>query len=140
MEALLSHSVEYRRTYLTAMIAVMAGVDCSSSHHLPQLAPVEEPVLPECLSLLLGNLEDQQGGPEFLSQALCSAGLLLSRWPDSRFLCALLLLHFIKESVPNRTTLPATLTLFTLCAKQAKDIHVPALVQHPGVPPFPRGP
>ncbi|XP_026199632.1 thyroid adenoma-associated protein homolog isoform X2 [Anabas testudineus] len=105
MEALLSHSVEYRRTYLTAMIAVMAGVDCSSSHHLPQLAPVEEPVLPECLSLLLGNLEDQQGGPEFLSQALCSAGLLLSRWPDSRLkismfqrLCSILECHRSPEA------------------------------------------
>lgn len=98
MEALLSHSVEYRRTYLTALVAVMAGVDSTLPHHLPQSPPLEEPVLPECLDLLLGNLEDQQGGPEFLSQALCAASLLLSRSSDSRFLCVLLLLYFVKQS------------------------------------------
>ncbi|XP_070821591.1 tRNA (32-2'-O)-methyltransferase regulator THADA [Chaetodon trifascialis] len=82
-EALLSHSVEYRRTYLAALAAVMAGGESALPQHLPQLAPLEEPVLPECLDLLLGDLEDQRGGPEFLSQALCAASLLLSRWPDS---------------------------------------------------------
>lgn len=85
-EALLSHSVEYRRTYLAALVAVMAGGDSSLPQHLPQWAPLEEPVLPECLDLLLGDLEDQRGGPEFLSQALCAASLLLSQWSDSRFL------------------------------------------------------
>ncbi|GAA6224743.1 thyroid adenoma-associated protein homolog isoform X1 [Lates japonicus] len=82
-EALLSHSVEYRRTYLAALVAVMAGGDYSLPQHLPQWAPPEEPVLPECLDLLLGDLEDQRGGPEFLSQALCAASLLLSQWSDS---------------------------------------------------------
>ncbi|XP_040897367.1 thyroid adenoma-associated protein homolog [Toxotes jaculatrix] len=79
MEALLSHSVEYRRTYLAALVAVMAGGDSTLPQHLPQSPPLEEPVLPECLDLLLGDLENQRGGPEFLSQALCAASLLLSR-------------------------------------------------------------
>lgn len=91
MEALLSHSVEYRRTYLAVLVAVMGGNYFTSPRHLPESVPLEEPVLPECLELLLGNLEDQQGGPEFLSQALCAAGLLLSQWPDCRFACVILL-------------------------------------------------
>lgn len=87
LEALLSQSEQYRRTYLTALVAVMTRADSTLPHHLP--------VPPECLDMLLGNLEDQQGGPEFLSLALCAASLLLSRWPDSRFLCALLLLDLV---------------------------------------------
>lgn len=79
-EALLSCRVEYRRTYLAALAAVM-GTDGDSAS-LPQ--HLEEPVLPECLDLLLGDLEDERGGPEFLSQALHVASLLLSQWPDSR--------------------------------------------------------
>ena len=79
-EALLSRRVEYRRTYLTALAAVM-GTDGDSAS-LPQ--HLEEPVLPECLDLLLRDLEDERGGPEFLSQALHVASLLLSQWPDSR--------------------------------------------------------
>ncbi|KAI3372852.1 hypothetical protein L3Q82_023303, partial [Scortum barcoo] len=82
-EALLSCSVEYRRTYLAALVAVMAGADSTLPQHLPQSTSLEEPVLPDCLDLLLGDLEDQRGGPEFLSQALCAASLLLSRWSDS---------------------------------------------------------
>ncbi|TDH12887.1 hypothetical protein EPR50_G00050690 [Perca flavescens] len=82
-EALLSHSVEYRRTYLAALVAVMAGGDTTLHQHLPQSTPLEEPVLPECLDLLLGDLEDQRGGPEFLSQALYAASLLLSQCSDS---------------------------------------------------------
>ncbi|XP_074494084.1 tRNA (32-2'-O)-methyltransferase regulator THADA isoform X3 [Sebastes fasciatus] len=78
-EALLSHSVEYRRTFLAALVAVMAGGNSTLPQHLPQSAPLEEPVLPECLDLLLGDLEDQRGGPEFLSQALYAASLLLSQ-------------------------------------------------------------
>ncbi|XP_070759925.1 tRNA (32-2'-O)-methyltransferase regulator THADA [Enoplosus armatus] len=76
-EVLLSHRVEYRRTYLAALVAVMGGGDSTLPQHLPQSAPLEEPVLPECLDLLLRDLEDQQGGPEFLSQALYAASLLL---------------------------------------------------------------
>ncbi|XP_034398095.1 thyroid adenoma-associated protein homolog isoform X2 [Cyclopterus lumpus] len=74
-EALLSVSGEYRRTFLAALVAVMAVGDST----LPQSAPMEEPVLLECLELLLGHLEDQRGGPEFLSQALYAASLLLSQ-------------------------------------------------------------
>lgn len=84
-EALLSRSVEYRRTYLAALAAVMARGDSSLPLHLPRSAPLVEPVLPECLDLLLGDLEAQRGGPEFLSQALYAASLLLPQGSDSRF-------------------------------------------------------
>uniref|UniRef100_A0A8D3AWE0 Si:ch211-225b11.4 n=1 Tax=Scophthalmus maximus TaxID=52904 RepID=A0A8D3AWE0_SCOMX len=90
-EALLSHSVEYRRTYLTALGAVLAA-DCSILlQRRPQTAPLQEPVMPECLDLLLGDLEDQRGGPEGLSQSLCAASLLLSQWSDSSRKIAMLL-------------------------------------------------
>ncbi|KAF3695800.1 Phosphoinositide-3-kinase-interacting protein 1 Kringle domain-containing protein HGFL Precursor [Channa argus] len=84
-EALLSHSVEYRKNYLAALIAVMAKDDYTSPHHLSQSVPLEEPFLPECLDLLLWNLEEQQGGPEFLSQALYAASLLVSRRSSSLY-------------------------------------------------------
>ncbi|XP_068995115.1 tRNA (32-2'-O)-methyltransferase regulator THADA [Embiotoca jacksoni] len=82
-EVLLSHSVEYRRTYLKALVVVMAGGCSTLSRHVLHVAPLEEPVLPECLDLLLLDLEAQRGGPEFLSQALSAASLLLSLWPES---------------------------------------------------------
>ena len=94
-EALLSHMVEYRRTYLAALIAVMTRGDSTILQHLPQSAPLEEAVLPECLDLLLGDLEDQRGGPEFLSNSLCATSLLLSQWSDSRFLHVLLSFFFV---------------------------------------------
>lgn len=84
-EALSSHSVEYRRTYLAALAAVTAGGDSTEPQHHPQSAPLEEPVLPQCLNLLLEDLEDQRCGSEFLSQALYATSLLLSKWPDCRF-------------------------------------------------------
>ncbi|XP_029018026.1 thyroid adenoma-associated protein homolog isoform X2 [Betta splendens] len=105
MEALSSHSVQYRRTYLTALVATMARADFASPHPPPQSALLEEPVLPECLDWLLGNLEEQQGGPESLSQALYAASLLLSQWPDSRLkasmmqrLCSVLERHRSPEA------------------------------------------
>uniref|UniRef100_A0A667ZTH9 Si:ch211-225b11.4 n=1 Tax=Myripristis murdjan TaxID=586833 RepID=A0A667ZTH9_9TELE len=77
-EALLSQCVEYRRSYLAALVAVMAaGGYCTSPGHPSQSAPLEQPALLECLELLLGDLEDQRGGPEFLSLALYAASLLL---------------------------------------------------------------
>uniref|UniRef100_A0A3B4GEH6 Thyroid adenoma-associated protein homolog n=1 Tax=Pundamilia nyererei TaxID=303518 RepID=A0A3B4GEH6_9CICH len=82
-EALLSRSVEYCRSYLAALVAVMARGDTASSQRVVLLAPLEEPVLLECLDLLLRDLEDQRGGPEFLSQAFSAASLLLSHWPQS---------------------------------------------------------
>ncbi|XP_067466068.1 tRNA (32-2'-O)-methyltransferase regulator THADA [Thunnus thynnus] len=84
-EALLSHCVEYHRTYLAALAAVMAGSDSTSPRCPPQSALLEESVLLECLDLLLGDLEEQRGGPEFLSQALYAANLLLSQRSDSSF-------------------------------------------------------
>ncbi|KAM3867515.1 tRNA (32-2'-O)-methyltransferase regulator THADA [Diretmus argenteus] len=81
-EALLSQCVEYRRTYLAALVAVMAaGGDSTLPQHPSQSAPLEGMVLLECLELLLGDLEGQRGGPEFLSQALYAASLLLSQCP-----------------------------------------------------------
>ncbi|KAM4616330.1 tRNA (32-2'-O)-methyltransferase regulator THADA [Polymixia lowei] len=78
-EALLSQCVDYRRTYLAALVAVMtAGGDSTFTLHPSQPAPLEGPDLLECLELLLGDLEDQRGGPEYLSQALCASSLLLS--------------------------------------------------------------
>ncbi|XP_019956479.2 tRNA (32-2'-O)-methyltransferase regulator THADA [Paralichthys olivaceus] len=83
-EALVSHSVEYRRTYLTALVAVMAtGTESSLPQHRPQSDSPQEPVLSECLDLLLGDLEEQRGGPEFLSQALCATSLLLPQCSGS---------------------------------------------------------
>uniref|UniRef100_A0A3Q1FE64 Si:ch211-225b11.4 n=1 Tax=Acanthochromis polyacanthus TaxID=80966 RepID=A0A3Q1FE64_9TELE len=82
-EALLSDSVEYRRTYLAALIALTADGDPVLPQHLLRSVPMEEPVLSECLDLLLRDLEAQRGGPEFLSQALHAASLLLSQWTDS---------------------------------------------------------
>ncbi|XP_063753076.1 tRNA (32-2'-O)-methyltransferase regulator THADA isoform X2 [Eleginops maclovinus] len=80
-EALLSSRVEYRRIYLAALVAVMAKGN--AAQHLPQSTTPEEPVLPECLDLLLEDLEDKRGGPEFLSLALFVASLLLSQCSDS---------------------------------------------------------
>ncbi|XP_062273526.1 tRNA (32-2'-O)-methyltransferase regulator THADA [Scomber scombrus] len=89
-EALLSHYVEYRRTYLAALVAVMAGGDFTSPQCPPQSAPMKESVLLECLDLLLGDLEEQRGGPEFLSQALFASSLLLSQQSDSSFKIAMI--------------------------------------------------
>uniref|UniRef100_A0A3Q2QTY6 Si:ch211-225b11.4 n=1 Tax=Fundulus heteroclitus TaxID=8078 RepID=A0A3Q2QTY6_FUNHE len=77
-EALLGDSVDYRTAYLAALVAVMT--DGGSA--LPQPLSSPEPRLPECLHLLLQDLEVQNGGPEFLSQALHVASLLLpqQRW------------------------------------------------------------
>uniref|UniRef100_A0A1A8KRP4 Uncharacterized protein n=1 Tax=Nothobranchius kuhntae TaxID=321403 RepID=A0A1A8KRP4_NOTKU len=76
-EALLSNSVEYRTAFLAALVRVMADSDS------PQRPPQSEPFLAECLDLLLKDLEEQKGGPEFLSQALNASSLLLSRMPNS---------------------------------------------------------
>lgn len=84
-EALSSHSVEYRKTYLAALGAVLLTGDSSTCQLLRQSSPQEEPLLPGCVGLLLGDLEDQRGGSEFLSEALVVTSLLLSQWPDSRF-------------------------------------------------------
>lgn len=91
-EALLSDSAQYCRSYLAALVTVMVAGDSASSQRVLHSAPLEAP---ECLDLLLRDLEDQRSGPEFLSQALCAASLLLSRWPQSRFLHILLPILFL---------------------------------------------
>ncbi|KAJ7994291.1 hypothetical protein DPEC_G00264360 [Dallia pectoralis] len=75
--ALLSESVEYSRTYLTALVEVMTpwSDPTLSSKYSP--SPPEDSAMLECLELLLGALEGFRGGPEFLSQALCAVSLLL---------------------------------------------------------------
>ncbi|XP_034026181.1 thyroid adenoma-associated protein homolog [Thalassophryne amazonica] len=82
-EALRSRSLEYRRNYLTAMVAVMTEGDWTSLHHPCQSLALDVPVLLDCLDLLLVILEDQAGGPEFLSQSLYAASLLLARCSHS---------------------------------------------------------
>lgn len=85
-EALSSRSVEYRKTYLAALAATASlGGDSCSGQPLGGPTLHEEPVLADCVRLLLGLLEDQSWGSELLSEALFTTSLLLSRWPDSRF-------------------------------------------------------
>lgn len=109
-EALFSHSAEYRRTYLAALAAVTARADPTSPlfylAHLPPSAPLEEPVEPECLDLLLGDLEEQRGGPEFLSQALYAASLLLVWCPHSRFVAFIPLPHHSRSYSSNFPLVP----------------------------------
>ncbi|XP_024861145.1 thyroid adenoma-associated protein homolog [Kryptolebias marmoratus] len=76
-EALLNDSMEYRTAFLAALVVV------TTASPFPPSSPSAEPFLSECLDLLLTDLEEQKGGPEFLSQALNVASLLLSPWPDS---------------------------------------------------------
>ncbi|XP_043966985.1 thyroid adenoma-associated protein homolog isoform X3 [Gambusia affinis] len=77
-DALLGDSVDYRTTYLTALVSVMTG----GGSALPQPLSDSELYLSECLDLLLQDLEIQKGGPEYLSQALHAASLLLSHVSD----------------------------------------------------------
>ncbi|KAL0979345.1 hypothetical protein UPYG_G00183930 [Umbra pygmaea] len=78
-EALLDQSVEYRRMYLTALVEVMTAEFGPAVSQETSLPPQEGSARLECLELLLGALEGHKGGPEFLSQALCAASLLLSQ-------------------------------------------------------------
>lgn len=87
----MSCCVEYRRTYLAALVGVMAGGKSALPQDPPQSAPLEEPVVRDCLEMLLSDLESQSGGPEFLSHALQAASLLLSQRSDSRVLPMFLL-------------------------------------------------
>lgn len=81
-EVLSSHSVDYRSLYLAALEAVMTVEDSAATRL--RSAGAEEPLLPECLQLLLEELQQQRGGSEYLSRALCTASLLLSLQPQSR--------------------------------------------------------
>lgn len=82
---MLSHSIVYRRTFLTALALVMDEGDSTSIQQPAQTAALQEPVLSECLDLLLRDLEEVGSGPEFLSHVLCAASLLLSKGLESRF-------------------------------------------------------
>uniref|UniRef100_A0A3P8VX30 Si:ch211-225b11.4 n=1 Tax=Cynoglossus semilaevis TaxID=244447 RepID=A0A3P8VX30_CYNSE len=81
-ETMLSHSIVYRRTFLTALALVMDEGDSTSIQQPAQTAALQEPVLSECLDLLLRDLEEVGSGPEFLSHVLCAASLLLSKGLD----------------------------------------------------------
>uniref|UniRef100_M4AUF1 Si:ch211-225b11.4 n=1 Tax=Xiphophorus maculatus TaxID=8083 RepID=M4AUF1_XIPMA len=85
-EALLGDSVDYRTTYLTALVSVMTG----GGSALPQPLSDSELCLSECLHLLLQDLEIQKGGPEYLSQALHAASLLLSHTSMLQRWCSIL--------------------------------------------------
>ncbi|KAK0150982.1 Thyroid adenoma-associated [Merluccius polli] len=97
---LLSDYVEYRRSYLEALVAAMttrAPPSTSSlAPHASQADLVEGAELQQCLELLLGDLEAQRGGPELLSQALCAASVLLANSPQGSALhrwCSILESH-----------------------------------------------
>ncbi|KAI1900979.1 hypothetical protein AGOR_G00055410 [Albula goreensis] len=72
--ALLEGSIEYRRTYLSALVAVM-----TPGATVPPLKPSPslQSALGESVELLLGVLEHREGGPDLLSQALLAVSLLL---------------------------------------------------------------
>ncbi|KAM6964965.1 tRNA (32-2'-O)-methyltransferase regulator THADA [Aplochiton taeniatus] len=86
---LLDQSLDNIRAYLAAMEAVMTPQEGDPTPARPlsgfPCAPLTGSELQECLELLLALLENQRGGPEFLSKALCAASLLLSLSP----LCSL---------------------------------------------------
>ncbi|CAL8343007.1 unnamed protein product [Lota lota] len=96
--ALLSDHVEYRRSYLAALVAAMTtGARPPPAPHASQ----EEAELQQSLELLLGDLEAQRGGPELLSQALCAASVLLAHRPQgstSRRWCSILEGHCSPEA------------------------------------------
>nr|XP_023660131.1 thyroid adenoma-associated protein homolog [Paramormyrops kingsleyae] len=66
--ALLSGNVEYRKTYLAALLVTLTPTDPLTPHRLAS---------PEGAELLLEVLESGAGGPELLSQALAALSLFL---------------------------------------------------------------
>ncbi|XP_065106767.2 tRNA (32-2'-O)-methyltransferase regulator THADA isoform X2 [Paramisgurnus dabryanus] len=81
-EALLDQNVEYRRSFLTALVEVMTpdGESPGSSH--PSPTGFGETSLQACVEVLFSDLETNQGGPEFISTALCALSVLLSQSTD----------------------------------------------------------
>lgn len=78
----MSHSVDYRSLYLAALEAALTVEDSAATGlHSTR---VEEPFQPECLQLLLEELQHNRGGSEYLSRALGAASLLLSLQPQDR--------------------------------------------------------
>ncbi|XP_066545375.1 tRNA (32-2'-O)-methyltransferase regulator THADA isoform X2 [Amia ocellicauda] len=99
LKALLERgSVEYRRAYLEAFVAVVTtGADSPD----PQAALPPGPTQWICTELLLDLLESRSGGPELLSQLLCAVGLLLSDSPADSLTerwCGLLETHRTPET------------------------------------------
>lgn len=76
--------MEYRTAYLAALVKVMTAGGSLPQQPVLSTSHVHQPLL-QCLELLFMNLEDQKRGPEFLSQALSAAGLLISQCPKARF-------------------------------------------------------
>ncbi|XP_055079941.1 thyroid adenoma-associated protein homolog [Periophthalmus magnuspinnatus] len=75
-DALLSKCVEYRHSYLKALVTLATSGEILQPQ-LPLKTTLKEPVLVECVELLLEDVEAQRGGPEFLSEALGAVSLLL---------------------------------------------------------------
>ncbi|XP_076846062.1 tRNA (32-2'-O)-methyltransferase regulator THADA isoform X2 [Brachyhypopomus gauderio] len=95
-EALLQHDVEYKESYLAALVEVMTPDGPGRSQPRPAQSGLEETELQECVELLLEDVEGGAGGPELLSQALCAVSLLLSHSADVVLLqrwCVLLETH-----------------------------------------------
>ena len=67
-EALLSRYVEYRRSYLAALVAAMTPG--AGPPPAPRADAGREAELQQSLELLLGDLEAQRGGPELLVQEM----------------------------------------------------------------------
>ncbi|XP_041644080.1 thyroid adenoma-associated protein homolog [Cheilinus undulatus] len=129
--ALLSQNVEYCRAYLSALVVVMSEDASTSLQRLPQSAPLEEPVLPECVDLLLGDLEEQRGGPEFLSQALCAASLLLFQLCDSSVKSSLLQRWCSILEIQRSPDVPEVLRLAcaeALCTASERQHNIPLLI------------
>ncbi|KPP59772.1 hypothetical protein Z043_122276, partial [Scleropages formosus] len=96
--ALLDGSVEYRKMYLAALLAVMTPSDADL--HFPY-APPQQPSSGEHAELLLVVLESGMWGPELLSQALQVLSLLLPLRAESLLIdrwCRLLEIHKVPEA------------------------------------------
>ncbi|KAL7836832.1 hypothetical protein AOLI_G00281160 [Acnodon oligacanthus] len=95
-EALLDQDMEYKRAYLTALVEVMTPDVLGLTEPGPFLCVLEEAGVKDCVDLLLEDLQNNRGGPELLSQALCAVSLLLSQSMEQALLqrwCALLETH-----------------------------------------------
>ncbi|KAM9447169.1 tRNA (32-2'-O)-methyltransferase regulator THADA isoform 2-T2 [Clarias gariepinus] len=122
-EALLDQDVEYKGAYLSALVEVMTPDVLSQTQPQRLLFKLEEAELHESVHLLLKDLEESRGGPEFLSQTLCALSLLLSPSTDLAVLqrwCVLLETH-------RRAEAPEALRL--ACA-QALALTGAAIVAH----------
>ncbi|KAK7934127.1 hypothetical protein WMY93_005023 [Mugilogobius chulae] len=80
--ALTNQCVEYRLSYLEAFVT-QATFESLLLDQLPPKTTPEQPVLVECVELLLEDVEAQRGGPEFLAQALSAVSLLLRHCSSS---------------------------------------------------------